>query len=124
MYSFSNFSTYFLITNLMIVPLMFLTVCLSMSLWVAGWIAPLRWGMVRLLTLLVSVENRCLDRIVSLPHSRLDISIDKPLTVWAIYAVVLLLYLWLKERRTRRLVQALACIAAASVAATIQCFVV
>ena len=53
-----------------------------------------------------------------------DISIDKPLTVWAIYAVVLLLYLWLKERRTRRLVQALACIAAASVAATIQCFVV
>ena len=123
-YSFSNFSTYFLITNLMIVPLMFLTVCLSMSLWVAGWIAPLRWGVVRLLTLLVSVENRCLDRIVSLPHSRLDISIDKPLTVWAIYAVVLLLYLWLKERRTRRLVQALACIAAASVAATIQCFVV
>ena len=124
MYSFSNFSTYFLLTNLMIVPLMFLTVCLSMSLWAVGWIAPLRWGVVKLLTQLVSVENRCLDGIVSLPHSRLDISIDKPLTVWAIYAVVLLLYLWLKERRTRRLVQALACIAAASVAATIQCFVI
>ena len=124
MYNFANFSTYFLVTNLVIVPLMFLTVCMSMTLWVVGWIEPLRWVTVKCLSGLVGIQNACLEKIVGLPHSRMDISIDNPLTVWTIYAVILLVFLWIKERRTHRLVQALACIAVQCIAVTIQSFVV
>ena len=124
MYNFSNFSTYFLITNLIVVPVMFITVSLSMTLWVVGWIEPLRWVTVRILGLLVKAQGFCLGRIVELPHSRLDISIDNPLTVWVIYAVILLVFLWIRERRARRLVQALACIALHCLVAAVRGFVV
>ena len=124
MYNFANFSTYFLVTNLVIVPLMFLTVCMSMTLWVVGWIEPLRRVTVKCLSGLVRIQNACLEKIVNLPHSRMDISIENPLTVWTIYAVILLVFLWIKERRTHRLVQALACIAVQCIAVTIQSFVV
>lgn len=124
MYNFSNFSTYFLITNLIVVPVMFITVSLSMMLWVIGWIEPLRLFAVRILGLLVKTQSFCLGRIVELPNSRLDISIDNPLTVWVIYAVILLVFLWIRERRAHRLVQALACIAVHCVAAAVRGFVV
>ena len=124
MYSFSGFSTYFLLTNLIVIPLMFLTVCLSMTLWIIGWVPLLRVCVVKVLTLLVNTINGGLQRIVELPHSRLMVSIDNPFTVWTIYAVIILLFLWLKEKRSHRLVEALACIAIGTVVATIENFAV
>ena len=124
MYSFSGFSTYFLLTNLIVIPLMFITVCLSMSLWVVGWIPVLRDCLVGILTFLVNTINGSLEKIVALPHSRLDVCIGHPIMVWIIYAVILLLFLWLKEKRTHRLIEALACIAAALLAVTLQNFAV
>ncbi|MBO4560630.1 MAG: ComEC family competence protein [Bacteroidaceae bacterium] len=124
MYSFSGFSTYFLLTNLIVIPLMFLTVCLSMTLWIIGWVPLLRVCVVKVLTLLVNTINGGLQRIVELPHSRLMVSIDNPFTVWVIYAVIILLFLWLQEKRSHRLVEALACIAIGTVVATIENFAV
>ena len=124
MYSFSGFSTYFLLTNLIVIPLMFLTVCLSMTLWAAGWVPLLRGFVVKGLTLLVETINGGLQRIVDLPHSRLTVSIEKPFTVWVIYAVIILVFLWLKEKRSHRLVEALACIAAGTIVAAIENFAV
>lgn len=123
MYNFSNFSTYFLLTNLFVIPLMFVVVCTSMSLWVVGWIAPLRVLAVRMLTFLVGLETGLLEMVVALPHSSLDVSLDSPAEVWTVYAVIIALWLWLKERRTYHIVRGLAAVSAFSIWQLLQNFV-
>ena len=124
MYHFSSFSTYVLLANLFVVPLMFVIVALSMSLWVTGWIAPLRDITVNLLTWMIDTLTVLLTRITSLPYSHLELSISRGWHIIVFYAVIICLYLWYKEARARRLVQALACVAIASVLDVIQNFVV
>jgi hypothetical protein len=48
---------------------------------------------------------------VSLPASRIELTIDEPWKVWAIYAIMFLLYRWIVEKRIRRFVQALSVVA-------------
>ena len=124
MYHFSGFSTYVMLANLFVVPVMFVIVSLSMSLWVIGWLPVLRCIVVVVLTWLINTMTVFITRISGLPHSHLELSLNH---VWAIivfYVVVILICLWYKEKRTHRLVQALACIAAASILASIQNFVI
>jgi len=124
MYHFSSFSTYVLLANLFVVPLMFVIVALSMSLWITGWIAPLRDITVNLLTWMIDTLTVLLTRVTSLPYSQLELSISKGWHILAFYAVIICIYLWYKEARAHRLVQALACVAIASVLGMIQNFVV
>ena len=124
MYYYSGFNTCFLLTNMIVIPLMFLIVCLSLSLWIIGWIPLFQDCIVKVLTVLIDTIHGGLQMIVRLPHSRLSISIGNPITVWVMYAVIILLFLWLKEKRTNRLVEALACIAVGSIVVTIENFVV
>lgn len=124
MYHFSSFSTYVLLANLFVVPLMFVIVALSMSLWITGWIAPLRDITVNLLTWMIDTLTLLLTRVTSLPYSHLELSISKGWHIIAFYAVIICIYLWYKEARSHRLVQALACVAIASVLGMIQNFVV
>ena len=124
MYYYSGFNSYFLLTNMIVIPLMFITVCLSLSLWLIGWIPLLRIFLVKVLTVLINTIHGGLKMIVSLPHSRLSISIGNPFTVWVMYAVIILLFLWIKEKRAHRLVEALACITVGTIVVTIENFVV
>lgn len=124
MYYYSGFNSYFLLTNMIVIPLMFITVCLSLSLWLIGWIPLLRIFIVKVLTVLINTIHGGLKMIVSLPHSRLSISIGNPFTVWVMYAVIILLFLWIKEKRAHRLVEALACITVGTIVVTIENFVV
>ena len=124
MYHFSNFSTYVLLANLFVVPVMFVIVALSMSLWITGWIPPLRDITVDSLIWMTDTLTSALTRITELPYSNLELSISRWWDIIFFYAVVILIMLWIKEARSRRLVQALACIAAASVLGLVQNFVV
>ena len=123
MYNFSSFSTYFLITNLLVIPLMFVVVCLSMTLWVVGWIAPFRVLIVKMLTLLTDFETELLEMVVGLPHSSVSVSLDTPLEVWMVYTVILALWLWLKEKRTYHIVRGLTVVSAFSIWQLLQNFV-
>jgi competence protein ComEC len=121
---FSGFSTYVLLANLLVVPVMFVIVSLSMSLWAIGWFPVLRTAAVAILTWLINLMTVFLTWISALPYSHLELSLDNGWSVFIFYAVVILVCLWYKEKRTHRLVQALACIAAASVLTAFQNFAV
>ena len=124
MYYFSGFSTYVMLANLFIVPVMFVVVSLSMSLWVVGWFPSVCSMVVAALTWLVDVMTSLLTYIAALPYSRLELSLSHSWMIFVIYSVVILICLWYKEKRTHRIVQALACIAAASILAAFQNFVI
>lgn len=123
MYHFSGFSTYVMVANLFVVPVMFVVVSLSMSLWIAGWF-PVRTMVVTALSWLVDTMTALLTRISALPYSHLDLSIRHGWVIFVFYTVVILICLWYREKRSHRLVQALECIAAASILAAFQCFVI
>ena len=124
MYHFSGFSTYVLLANLIVVPAMFVIVSLSMSLWIVGWFAPIRDVVVNVLTWMIDTMTSFLTRVSSLPYSHLDLSLDHGWSIFIIYAVVIFVYLWYKEKRSRHLVNALACVAASCVLEVIQNFVI
>lgn len=124
MYHFSGFSTYVMLANLIVVPVMFVIVSLSMSLWIVGWFPFFRAVVVTSLTWLVDNMTGLLTRISALPYSHLELSLHRGWVVFVIYTVVILICLWYKEKRTHRLVQALACITAATILALFQNFVV
>lgn len=124
MYHFSGFSTFVLVANLFVVPAMFVIVSLSMSLWIVGWFAPVRDVVVDVLTWMIDAMTSALTHVSSLPYSHLDLSLRHGWNIFVIYAVVILVYLWYKEKRSRRLVQALACVAASCVLEVIQNFVI
>jgi len=121
---FGTFSTYFLLTNLLAIPIMFPIVCLSMMLWVVGWFPVVRTVIIKLLTFLVSVENGFLSRIVSLPHSVIGLETDSRGLVWAVYFMMLAIWLWIRECRSSRLVQGLWLVALVQVMQLVQNFVV
>ena len=124
MYHFSGFSTYVMIANLFVVPVMFVIVALSMSLWGIGWFPALRAVVVPVLTWLIDTMTAFLTRVSALPYAHLELSLRHGWVIFVIYAVVILICMWYEQKRTRRLVQALACIAAASILAALQNFVI
>ena len=124
MYHFSGFSTYVMLANLFVVPVMFVIVSLSMSLWIFGWFPLLRGFLVASLTWLINTMTALLTRIANLPYSQIELSLHRGWVIFVMYAVVILICLWYREKRTHRLVQALACMAAASILAAVQNFVI
>ena len=124
MYHFSGFSTYVMVANLFVVPVMFVIVSLSMSLWIFGWFPLLRGFLVASLTWLIDAMTALLTRIANLPYSQIELSLHRGWVIFVMYAVVILICLWYREKRTHRLVQALACMAAASILAAVQNFVI
>ena len=124
MYHFSSFSTYVLAANLFVVPAMFVVVALSMSLWVTGWFPVMRDLTVNLLTWMIDVMTSLLTRITELPYSNLELSISRGRTLVVVYLVILLVYAWIKDRRSRHLIEALFCIAVACIMGLVQNFVV
>lgn len=124
MYHFSGFSTYVLLANLFVVPAMFVIVSLSMSLWILGWFVSVRCVIVDMLTWIINTLTVMLSRVSALPYSHVELSLKNSWNILVIYSVIILVYLWYKEKRAHRLVQALACIAAAGILDIIQNFVI
>ncbi len=108
---FGAFSTWFLLANIAVVPLMFATVCLSVFVWALGWYGPARAVTVWLLDSVISLENGILEKISLLPHSTIEFNVDNEAMIWAAYALILSVYMWLHEKNTHRLVQGLSAVA-------------
>lgn len=109
MYNFSNFSTYFLITNIILIPIFFVIVSLTVVLWMVSFIPLLRMIVVEILTVLTSFVNNMVGKIEQLPYSNLSIQISDPFAVCILYAMILLFISYLIEKKTHRLVQIVAC---------------
>lgn len=107
MYHFSSFSSYFLITNLFVIPMMFATVCLTMALLAVSWIPVARSLLVNFLSFLVSTMDSCLEHIVSMPYSSVKTNVGTPLSVMVVYAVIFLLYIYISRRKPHLLVAAI-----------------
>lgn len=114
MYVFGTFSTYFLLTNIVAIPLMFLTVSLSMLLWAVSPVPLLRDGVVALLNMLCAMLQKSLGWIASLPHSLLEIEIGNIVPVVTAYGLILLLCGYISSKRSRYLVVAAGILASES----------
>lgn len=121
-FHFGSFSTWFLLANLTVIPLMFVTVCLSMLIWALGWFEPTRIAVVEMLDAVISLENCILEHISSLPHSVLELDVNSGADVWTIYALMLFIWLWIKESDAHRLVQGLLSAAVISLLSMVQLF--
>lgn len=111
---FSTFSTYFLLTNLLMIPMMYLTVSLSVVMWMVSPVPLVRGCVVAVISFLIKTGNRFLDMIVGLPMSVIEISNLSTMGLILYYVVLVFVYAWLKEERTRRLVQLAMAVAALS----------
>lgn len=115
MYSFTGFPTYFILTNLLTIPVMFLIVLFSMGLWTFSWLIPLRNLIVKSLVVLSNMLDSMLSCIVSFPFSRIEVSIESAWKVWALYGMIISVYCWLTEKKTNYFVKALSIVALWSV---------
>ncbi len=114
-YYFSNFSTYFLITNLIVIPLMFVVVLLSMILWIVSVIPFIRSFIILLLSLTVKFVNFFLDYITKLPGSALSLELSNPYQVLIIYIIIAFVCGYLISKKSRLLVYALCSVAVLSI---------
>lgn len=110
-YYFSSFSTYFLITNLVVIPLMFIVVLLSMILWIVAVVPFIRSLVVLCLTKTVSLVNYILDNISQLPGSSLRIELFSVYQVVLVYFIILTICGYVIKKRSGLLIYAL-CFAA------------
>lgn len=93
LYYFSHFSTYFLLTNILVIPLMFVVLILALMLFATSFITPIRQLVVYLLTKLVGLINGGLQYIVELPYSNVNIGENiRPYQILFIYTIILSLY--------------------------------
>lgn len=123
-YHFGTFSTWFLLANLLVIPLMFVTVCLSMLIWVFGWFNCMRLAIVWLLDEIISLENGMLEHISALPHAVIELDFSRESFVWIAYSIMLTIWLWIHDKDTHRLVQGLSVTAFISLFSLAQFFAV
>lgn len=107
MFYFSRFSTHFLLTNLVVVPLVtvilyaaLLMLCLTPFAWIQAWVAE---GVRRLLEVL----NLFVRWVEQLPYSSVDGIWLYPWEVFGIYIALLLYLYYIRSRRYKRLITCL-----------------
>lgn len=104
MYNFSNFSTYFLLTNILVIPIMFVVVFVAVLMLLFCCVPVIRNLMVLLLEKLVTIVNKLLLYITELPSSSIVIQNISPYMVCCIYISMFLLYCYLTRKKTTYLV--------------------
>lgn len=72
-YYFGVFPLYFLLTNMVVVPLAFLLMSLSVIVWMLSFLPLLQWPFVVLLKFVVGFMNGCVTLIASLPGASLSL---------------------------------------------------
>lgn len=100
MYVFGRISVYFLLTNFVVIPLAYAILMLTVLMFAASiWPVAQMW-LAGALSTVVGWQNGAVGWISALPYSHIEGIVLSRWHVWAIYAVLLLLALWL--RRIRR----------------------
>ncbi len=106
-YLFGNFPVYFIIANLMAIPIMYIVVSGTIVLWLVSWIPMLRRIVVIILTALVDLLDKMLDTVSDMPGAGFHIAVNDPFAVCAIYAVVIMFCLFFKKGNIRYLLVAI-----------------
>ncbi|MBN3584487.1 ComEC/Rec2 family competence protein [Algoriphagus aestuarii] len=102
-YYFHSFPTYFLLGNLVVIPMAFLIMQVGVPLVIFGWIPYLSDFLGILVSYLVFVQSWLIEQIQKLPHSvldRLTISVSTMMLVW----MLLLFWAAWEEGQKRKLV--------------------
>lgn len=118
-YLFLSLPTYFLLTNLIAVPVMFVIVALSLGMWMTAWISPLRMLLVHVLNCLVGWLDAALKLVSSLPGATFGVRIDSIAELAGIYLILLLVCAFLRSGRMRWMLTAAAVISVWSAVAWI-----
>lgn len=105
-YYFGRFSTYFLLSNLIVIPLatiLLYTALTSLCLWWWPWLH--QW-LVAALTAVASLMNRLLERVAALPYSSIDGISLSTLQLSLLYVMIGGLYIFLYLLLSHRVFQA------------------
>lgn len=99
-YYFGVFPLYFLLTNIVVVPLAFLLMSLSVIVWMLSFLPLLQWPFVVLLKFVVGFMNGCVMLIASLPGASLSLpSVGVAGACSAAFLLALLSYAMVNRRR-------------------------
>lgn len=105
-YHFGRFSCYFLLTNLVVIPLVFIILCLAFAFFVFSFFRPLQLVVAKALTLSTCCLNWVLTTIASWPGSSIEgihISVLQTLLLYVLLAALIGIVsvvknIWLKSR--------------------------
>lgn len=95
---FSNFPLYFLLTNLLIVPLAFVIILLAVVLWASLPVPLLHLPLAWLLNLLISIANGFMARVSSLPLASVEFPRFGAGEALLLYFVIAAVAVWLIKR--------------------------
>lgn len=104
MLNFANYSTYFLLTNFIVIPLMFVIVFVAVLMLIFSFIPIIRTLFVWILIELVTITNRALSLIVDLPYSSLSVENVTAMLVCCLYLSILFVYLYLIRKNSSYLI--------------------
>lgn len=107
-YNFGIFPTYFLLTNLVVIPLAFVIMSLAVVLWLSSSIPAVCAAVAWLLDGVVGILNMWVALVEALPASTLQLPYMDSLMAWALALFILLLFLFAVRKRAVLLVSALA----------------
>lgn len=99
-YYFDNFSVYFLVTNLVVVPLSFVLLCGSIVLWAVSWLSVLHGWLLIIIEKLLLLLNTVVLSIGQWPFSslRVEVSIEFVVALYACFGC-LLVFFYLRTAR-------------------------
>ena len=98
---FSDFPMFFLLTNVVAIPMMYAVVVLALAVWCVSWCAPVAGAVARVLALSVRAENGFLEFVSGIPGASVTLDMADGYKVWMAYAVMVLLYFYLSARKTK-----------------------
>ena len=102
MYYFGRFSTYFLLTNFLVIPLAICILYLTAAMLLLSWWPAVQSFIAKPLIWLVDFQNTALRWIADLPASHIEnISLSR-IHVFIIYAALLSLLLLFSRRKSKR----------------------
>jgi len=110
LYYFHQFPVYFWITNLYVVPMVSLIICVAGAYLLLSFVSPLGLALGKVLAILVKALMISVGVIEEMPYSLLDSIYINPLQVFLLFFAILFLGLFLFSRRTNMLLAALSII--------------
>ena len=116
LHHFGTFPTYFLLTNLLVIPYLFVVLLLTLLWWMLTLTnLSLATPLGQLLQHLTQGMNTCLSHIAHLPHAVLHAPHYSALSALLTYFVLIFIIIFITKRHSRALIYALAALLALSV---------
>ena len=106
-YSFGSFPTYFILTNLVVVPLAFVIMSLSVALWLSSPVSALCAAVAWMLGIAVDMLNGWVGLVESLPAASVELPYIDVCSAWALAVLIVFLAIYAARKRVVFLLAAL-----------------